>query len=270
MKIEFGFQANCSELVTHLGFTTGEDIAAGMKKVAELTGWTWKVKPTEDHELAIPSGKIDAHLVKVDDDDGIFGIDSDALIAALGDEIPADLSGALKDSEKLLTPGLYSPAGEKLVFEYACWCGEDQFHLSIDGIDIPDMPMFHKIRSLFDSDFMPHDGGDMFPYMAWFSFHYNNKDMAVKILEEFSSGDPEEDLEDIRNNPPLPGSKPPSRKDMNMLRSFLGEDEDDGEDADDDDDEKNGKGDVSRRHPGPQPTAKPPQKKGFFGRLFSR
>ena len=44
MKIEFGFQANCSELVTHLGMTTIQEIAEAMRRIEEITGWKWHLQ----------------------------------------------------------------------------------------------------------------------------------------------------------------------------------------------------------------------------------
>lgn len=44
MKIEFGFQANCSELVAYLGITTIPEIIEVMRTMEEVTGWTWRVE----------------------------------------------------------------------------------------------------------------------------------------------------------------------------------------------------------------------------------
>ena len=44
MIIEFGFQANCSELTTYLGIRTIPEICDAMRKMQEIEEWSWRIE----------------------------------------------------------------------------------------------------------------------------------------------------------------------------------------------------------------------------------
>ena len=63
MKIEFGFQANCSELVAYLGATTKEEIVELMLRMSEITGYTWRISNSARKEE--PNGDVSMHSFSI-------------------------------------------------------------------------------------------------------------------------------------------------------------------------------------------------------------
>ncbi len=222
MKVEFGFQSNCSELVTHLGCVTKDEVVQGMQRLAKVTDWSWRVKAPDGETVDIPRKAITIELIPNIEEASIMEVDPRALARVLAGRVAQATLDSLNNRPQdwCMELEFTSPSGDTLTPEYQCWCGENQLHFGISTDDICDYPQFHLIRSRFGSDFMPHDGGDFFTYMAWMANYYIDEDTAMDLLEQFSSGDAEEDLELIRENPPLKGSKPPLKEDLDMIKSF--------------------------------------------------
>ncbi len=107
MKIEFGFQANCSELVTHLGFTTKEEIALAMKQIQELSGWSWRLcqwrntvgedgkERYEQVALLLPVEELE-ELIQITEHPSLsgekmIGVGREAFLKVKGDILPEDI-----------------------------------------------------------------------------------------------------------------------------------------------------------------------------------
>ncbi len=120
MKIEFGFQANCSELVTYLGAKSREEIISAMTRIAEATGWTWRVssnitvgdqetkKSRLCYSLLIPTQFLDRLLV-VDYEEKNFGVDPRDLSHIWREQLSLEIIRALRK----LSDSCRVPPGEK-------------------------------------------------------------------------------------------------------------------------------------------------------------
>ncbi len=302
MKIEFGFQANCSELVTHLGCRTPVEVAAGMKKLAELTRGHWEVDlgqyaahsqydpegvvelPEEETFIKLPNEALEGTLI-LGGGASDLRLDSKALLPKLEPLVSKKMFQALQQVSQfdimvdLVVPGI----PDKVRFEYDCWCGEDQLHFGIDSISLPEMALFHWIRSFFKADGVTHDGGNPFPYMAWLAYHYDDKEDGLEFLGDAFSDDEIEDwaLKDLEENPPLPGSQPPDEDDRRFIGPFGKPEGDSGGEEEPEEYEEEEplspwapqpQGRPRKKNPERQNTVlsqeKPKKKKGFFSRLF--
>ena len=92
MRIEFGFQANCSEIVMALDFATKEDIMEVMRTIEGITGWTWRgmaryqkgeqrIATDARIALLIPMDRLDELYLEFDEEGGKdHGIDLKRLV----------------------------------------------------------------------------------------------------------------------------------------------------------------------------------------------
>ena len=253
MEIEFGFQANCSELVTHLEFSTKEEIAQAMLRIQELTGWTWRIRGSDQrrneegkilsvttYHIMIPQDRLE-QLFELDRETGDFGFR------------PADLipvwEGRLSDpvKESMIRRGTEAPPGWRcdrprlmdispdepvatfdrpvswFSVNISCECGRSGLRIWFGHCETPLMPQFHKIRRSFNSDYQGHDGGSIRDYMEWMGYHYLDKKTVIEYLKKWR--DTEEDvMSDIKcfeKYPPLPESGELTKEEKEDINRWL-------------------------------------------------
>ncbi len=250
MKIEFGFQANCSEIISYLGASTREEVLAAMEKLQEATGWSWCLTdPWKDSSffIGIPPCHLEELLV-IDQKEGFLHSNYKTLLPLLGDNYPIWAKGLVKElitardmQENLplwkmvlvdLPEGTSAVMGlpddlkdhEKVPISL-----NYQGNLEIDELDpelcfmIGDrnfhgLPRFHWLRSLFQTGFDGNDGGSRRPYTAWLAYHYLKEQSIQPPLEEVLSAG---DLEEIAKYPPLAGSLEPNQDDIEWVCDSL-------------------------------------------------
>ncbi len=117
MKVEFGFQANCSEIITYLGASTREEVVAAMGKLQEATGWTWRITESikytgEDKKdnwwnyyVLVPVEKLEELLILEENPPGfvkyLFGIWPDSLIPLWENKLPPEVKERLNVDRSL-------------------------------------------------------------------------------------------------------------------------------------------------------------------------
>ena len=209
MEIEFGFQANCSELVTHLGFSNPEAIARAMKKIQEFTGWSWWATDyLESYLVRVPMKGLEDLLV-LDLKRGRVAIPPEKLLAHWKDrltpqqleelsslewldpvdEIAVELTDTIKLLELPLDKLVRVPGKQTLdmavtadldIEEDIAEEEPDLVFMIADG-EIGMMAIFHKLRKLFDSFACGFDGGKTDNYEDWMAYHF----LQGETLERF-------------------------------------------------------------------------------------
>ena len=261
MRIEFGFQANCSELITHLGFTEKADIIQAMGAIEDFTGWTWRVQVGSRFPREISRGEIKNHSCYILVPTGVlesliefhekpsgyrgFVINTKELILQF-ESIPPDVEKELIDMSKpreqnILwierNPCLMNiPAAHPVFFtnkwmnsvnsSISCDCGTFDFACWIGNHDADMFPAFHKIRRKFLNTFHTHGCGDCY-YLEWMGYHFMNKDRVEEYMRWFRKNDKRKedeiqfDIEFIAKNPPLPDSGKLNDDEINEINYSL-------------------------------------------------
>jgi hypothetical protein len=212
MKIEFGFQANCSELVAHLGGETIEEVIDAMRRIEEITGWKWclmyeqeDVPVPEDHPgpeksmelcsyLQLPMDRLDEFLLIDTEPDGFryirirTGPVKELLVSldALPDTTTYFGKGILEDRYPSDQINLVRTDVDEGVFqtnEYDHWVQPtmDCEYNGPRGFGVacstelglfPGLEAFHEIRKSFGAPWHGHDGGNFSYYYDWMAVHF--------------------------------------------------------------------------------------------------
>jgi len=244
MRIEFGFQANCSELVAYLGWRTTEEIVAGMRRIQEITGWTWRMDVTPEdrtgdewrilggYSILVPGEKFEELFTSIPGRGNIYhGMVPSELIAVWGDLLPEDAKEELRwmsrddpdyPWDKIHLPTLrnipesdpiHRPTGSDdeaqldLLFYQNEEYLEDGMHLDVGDKEIHSFPIFHKVRKDLGADYT--DGTSY--YKEWMEYHYLLPDTWELGLSDI------DEEEAISRNPPLPGSSGPDEYDIMVI-----------------------------------------------------
>jgi len=168
MKVEFGLQANCSELVAVLGRMSETEILEAMRRIVELTGWSLRVRTsidvTDDNGntsqktvyVLVPADRLEdvyasfsstkayvsyqcIDVKKTHDGETAryFGIDVVKLMDVLGDSVPEPIRERFYEMKyhtngRLRMPYLMLSSSEDIVIESASPTYMI-FHYSIDS-----------------------------------------------------------------------------------------------------------------------------------------
>ncbi len=256
MKIEFGFQANCSELVTYMGARTREEIIAVMRRAQEATGWSWRINNESFFDklddlvyVLVPVEHLERLLV-IESRKERLGIDAWSFLQIVGPHLPDAVreeftSFALEINqksprvrplfdfeshveltdippEKLVTKSRYKPWGELSLSHFmADHFKTYGFHFLMDqGTDLPLFPVFHRIRAEFKSPLLGHET----LYLWWMAYHLLDKERTKGQLDNLwlLKGTVQEKCIQFERYLPLPGTPPLSKDDRSYLGSELG------------------------------------------------
>jgi hypothetical protein len=239
MKVEFGFQANCSEITLSLEIATKANVMEAMRKIEEITGWSWWVwawyqkekgvgGPRSTVYLRIPMERLDEFYLWIDDGEGKVseGIDLGRLIEFHQESIPAEMVGKLWDDSE--PPDDYSApalvdlsADDHVVVSGSSQIGikitmmmvghtvkdearRDRMEFSIDGYDFNLLPALHLIREHYDGTV---GGQDSRHYYEWWDFHsqFVGKPYDYATIDNPNLYDSQfhVDVGTLNSNPPL-------------------------------------------------------------------
>jgi hypothetical protein len=231
MEVEFGFQANCSELVTHLGFTDREDIIKALENIARITGWNWWIE-VFDQWLRVPTEKL-GELVSIIDNR--MGIDADRISGVWDRELLAktkEYVNKTKGIKNTYTLNLvdvgkkadenYDPFQSPLWAIHDCGCGKKELTILLtQHCIVEEMPAFHAIRMIYNSDFVAHAGSEA-DYLDWLAFHFFDKKAVIDDFKaNYSEVEVKEKIELLEKYPPMDKSKGLSAGDMEKVVDLL-------------------------------------------------
>jgi hypothetical protein len=231
MEVELGFQANCSELVTHLGFTKREDIIKALADIAKLTGWSWWIE-VFNQWLPVPTGKLD-ELVTVRDND--VGVGRATILSEWKDRLNEDtiayihrtaefdeLEGLhlVGDKESSNLPG---DPFDSTLWAIVCDCEKPGFSIQLfQHFQIEEMPAFHSIRMAYDSDFRGHDGGSDMIYLMWLAYHFVDRNAVIALIKRTETFfESRETIKTLEKYPPLDNSSKLPEDDIKRVWEYL-------------------------------------------------
>ncbi len=202
MKVEFGFQANCSEIITYLGASTREEVIAAMKKLQMATGWTWRIQgklPGDGRpgarkhyfHVLVPADKLEELLVIEENlpsyPNERFGIWPDTVVPLWEGKLSPVIRKQMLEAQELCSRNaagldeylcLADIPEEKPIFisrkdhpnflSLDLWDGYNRRELNYmtfsHGGDFGGM---HMITKIFGSSCFGHDGGSTREYDEW-------------------------------------------------------------------------------------------------------
>jgi hypothetical protein len=191
MKVEFGFQSNCSELVSHLGILDRDEIIEAMGTISRVTGWVWGIRAYDDPDiLVIPisvdrlpellspldAGKIDSRSGLLVNLEKLVSISSGKLkepqvqllkkIATDDQWLPLELYDGSEDGTQNDWPGF------SMNFYLGCGCGKKGLTLSLESHSAEELPQFQLITREFGSDISGEDCCYDYTYEEWLTVHF--------------------------------------------------------------------------------------------------
>ena len=260
MRIELGFQANCSELVTHIGLTKREDIVKAMAEIARITGWNWWIDTNGDEYLPVQIPQLD-ELVSISSDE--LGVDGDKILEMWQDSLDEQIKKTIMEdadlvkyqnddylefakknklppeeiSKHILEKDLYhlilvgdkdqdrlpgDPFDYRLGADITCNCPRKGLVFSSWDYYMEPLPAFHAIRTALGGDLDGCEGGGTHDYVEWMIYHFMDRKRALEMV---GGEKPEEDalkkLERLDRYPPLDKSRKPSPKDIELVLEYL-------------------------------------------------
>lgn len=202
MKLEFGFQSNCSELVTCLGIVDRDEVLRALKTISRLTGWNWGVNIYSKEIkglIPVPNDRLDEVLVVytsgrvfrktrvVVDPEKVVSIWEGSIVEKQIEYLRDEFEGGwlhlcLYDGpvDRILRRADYRVISLAFGWEHD-WRG---LSFCIDSADVGLMPQFHAITREFDSDFGGHDGGTEEFFALWLAFHFLDKEESIELIKE--------------------------------------------------------------------------------------
>lgn len=180
MKIEFGFQSNCSEIVTLLGFTERKDILRALKKIVKVTGWKLGAEVGsyrgERKIIILAVNKLETLLIFHEKND-TFWIDNEQFVRVFRKKLTEKEIHALVHDEDDLSFGpslaLYNPENinQKVDFSSGTPWSDDAKGLSlmIGHTDEYGIPIIHAVKKAFNSTI---ESAHLDSYYEWLKFHF--------------------------------------------------------------------------------------------------
>jgi len=224
MQIEFGFQSNCSELVTHLGMVEPDEIITAMKRIVKLTGWNWALKilaagSESELLLPIPYDKINS-LIRIDEcRDEKF----DRIIEFWSDHIDKKQKKAMVDDEYddlIFGLELFDGPVDKISIVKWRWglpvdlsgseSGTPGLTFIISETESKVFPAFHIIRMEFDADLGLYGGNPQY-YINWMKFHFKRNKLTKALIGK---------LTDYNDYPPIDPNQKLTKKALEEIECW--------------------------------------------------
>jgi hypothetical protein len=245
MKVEFGFQSNCSELVAHIGILDREEIIEALKVISDMTGRTWctdfywRVEkedgPSMDSfDIPIPNERLSYVITDFKsvseapkrspliDYEKLISISKESLEewqierirknAASNEWMPLRLVSDESMSMEFINRNgeIEKVSWKRPAFRafFHCGCGRKGLTLDTDNHWVESFPEFHAITREFNSHFYVEDCGYNPIFAEWLVVHFL-PDEVQKLLGELYD-DPEERRSSIsymKEHPPDNDSK---------------------------------------------------------------
>ena len=252
MKIEFGFQANCSEMMTYLCPLTLEDVHSAMLRIKELFGGTWRsnIKVGSDkYYILMPDEKI-PELIMIDMGKHGQGLCIDQ--RKLGDlwegELPAEvrkwfrehriIPGMDYEIPMLTTISSEEPIAVNVERPIAITDGfcpifgetyRDGFYFMISDLDEWSLPEFHRLRNAFGSRYSSYGTGGTRRYDEWMFMHFTRfgKEETKELMRSYHNypkvdTDLERRMDSLWGCPPYPDSGVNDPYDIDdIIRTFI-------------------------------------------------
>lgn len=234
LRIEFGFQSDCSELLTHLGITSRDEVLKAIRTISRITGWIWGADSGYGKLIPIRPNEYDDVLVVEDE---LIGADSATLLSIWGDEFDRAMRSHLekrtshpKRFVQLLGLVLYEGPldkvekprnGNYLRAKCMCDCERGGLKLSLtQDCVVAEMPAFHAVRGEFGSDIATHGTGSDDTYLLWMAYHFVDKKETERYLKRSteSERDAEKCISEFERHPPIDGSKPLTDEELRRIR----------------------------------------------------
>jgi len=237
MKIEFGFQSTCSELVSHLGMVSRDEVMKALRVIARITNMNWAIAlrasiDGQERQKLVPvgDGELERIVTVVDSGYNLWQIDDDSVMDILSgisdQEIRAmkDIIAVAKDNLQHIKVVLCRPGHDTTeppqqsglsfsIYSDCEFCHRKGLSIRISNLEVEAMPEFHAIVSEFNSWFGGHDGGSADEFITWLVCQFIDKRKAERWNAELKEGKEEgEDsyphLDNMERYPPIDRSKP--------------------------------------------------------------
>lgn len=224
MKIEFGFQSNCSELVTHLGPLSRDGIIAAMKTISRLTGWKWGARLFGiriREATIIPIGNDSLEEVIVISEVGVLSrsaqlqVHAERLITIWEGHLEERQKEMLREGaflrEQMLT--LYDGPEDEVLVELPdrsirvapsdLDSVKKGFNLWIGDGEIANFPQFQAIAREFASIVRGCDGGTENVYAEWLAVHFLPEEAEEIIHKRYPNHEKRERaISYLKSHPP--------------------------------------------------------------------
>jgi len=248
MKVEFGFQANCSEMLVYLGLKSRAEVIQGMKRIQEITGWIWRYaswyQNGEEGEensgkkcyILIPIDELDSMIV-LDLDTKVFKVDPKKLVRFWQEVIPDSVKNTMslvegsewEELEPILMdipPDVPILRIEKVLgldFGYFHEWNVSELHINTFYPGVEQVPRLHRVRQEYKGSCTGKISSPT--YRDWLAYHFIDKEKLKKIWTKYGFRTDKEalqkTLERYENNPPLSGSGPLNEDEVPIIREHL-------------------------------------------------
>lgn len=200
MRIDFGFQSTCSELVTHLGITKEDKVWEAMRTIAEVTGWTWGARLP--YAVApIPKDRIKdiVRFIKYSRGEEEFysiSLDRKEIESLWGKDLDEVSRKALRNPRYSLHTVLYEgsedriakgiPSAEFTASGYSESPGPKGLSIRLlHHAEVHMFPVFHQIRKIFESDLTGEDGGTPETFAQWLAYHFLDRERVIAAITRY-------------------------------------------------------------------------------------
>lgn len=255
MKIEFGFQSNCSELVAHLGIVDRDETIKAMKIISNMTGWTWGVVVCDGPSIftvPIPIEKLNRVMLPSNRWTSLtrenLPVDIEKLISIWSDDLDERQTQLLRtkgapdgwlalevydwpEDRLVLPPSEESDSSlidladisflQPYTFTLGCGCGRKGLTLITDNHWAESFPQFQAITREFDSHFDVEDCGYNPIYAEWLAVHFLPEEFPSLMKELYD--DPKERSESVsymKEHLPVVESKELTKYEQEAISEF--------------------------------------------------
>jgi len=237
MRIEFGFQSTCSELVSHLGMVSKDEVMKALKTIARITNMNWAIvlrttmDSKEKHKLVPIEDMALERIITISDSGyNLWQVDRDSVIDILSKSLDPEVRPmmdsimAAKDNLQRIWVALCRPSHDATVspqqsglsfsiYSDCEFCHRKGLSIRISNVETWAMPEFHAIVSEFNSWFGGHDGGSADEFITWLVYQFIDKRKAERWNSELKEGMEEREdsyphLDYLEECPPIDRSKP--------------------------------------------------------------
>ena len=240
MRIEFGFQSNCSELVSHLGILDRDEVIEAMGTISKITGWTWGIRAYDDPDILVmpvPIDKLPEVLSRLDagnteSQSGLL-VNLEKLVSIWTDRLKESHVQLLRknatDGRWLPLILYHGPENEMLYhwpklsmdFYLGCGCGRKGLTLSVESHSAEELPQFQLITREFDSDINGEDCCYEYTYEEWLAVHFLPEESQKLIRDVYERPRKvERRMKYLKEHPPIVKSMALTEKETEAISEY--------------------------------------------------
>lgn len=240
MRVESGFQSNCSELVSHLGILDREEIIEAMRTISRITGWVWGIRAYDDPNILVvpvPVNRLPEVLSPLDgggaDSRSCLSVDLEKLVSIWSEELKkpqVQLLRKVARDDRGLSLELYDgPEHETLNhwpkssmdFYLGCGCGRKGLTLSVESHSAEELPQFQLITREFDSDISGEDCCYEYTYEEWLAVHFLPEESQKLIRDVYERPRKvERRMKYLKEHPPIVKSLALTEKETEAISKY--------------------------------------------------